>query len=195
MHRRLSGAYHAFAEGEFGLIDIGTLGGRDSTAFAAHYTDVVGQAQTTSGQYHAFSYDANSKVKTDLGTLGGTWSAAYDTDFGIIVGALRIAGDTRMRAFQYVGGTMSAVALSPDLGGDSVAKGVNNTDDIVGYACTAANASCRPFLFSSGVTTHAWPDESHGRRQQHQRPAGRSPDPSVAGLYGVARLLLWKWHR
>ena len=54
-----SGAYHAFAEGEFGRADLGTLGGRDSTAFAANYTLVVGQAQTASGQYHAFSYDAN----------------------------------------------------------------------------------------------------------------------------------------
>ena len=92
-------------------------------------------------------YDANSKAKTDLGMLGGTWSAAYDTDLGIIVGASRIAGDTRMRAFQYVNGVMTPVAV--DLGGDSVAKGVNNTNDIVGYVCTAGNASCRPFLSSA----------------------------------------------
>jgi probable HAF family extracellular repeat protein len=156
----VGGAYHAFAEGEFGRADVGTLGGRDSTAFAANYTEVVGQAQTASGQYHAFSYDANSKAKTDLGTLGGTWSAAYDTDFGIIVGASRIVGDTRMRAFQYVNGVMTPVAV--DLGGDSVAKGVNNTNDIVGYVCTAGNASCRPFLFSNGVTTLIGPANRTG---------------------------------
>ena len=156
----VGGAYHAFAEGEFGRADVGTLGGRDSTAFAANYTVVVGQAQTASGQYHAFSYDANSKAKTDLGTLGGTWSAAYDTDLGIIVGASRIAGDTRMRAFQYVNGVMTPVAV--DLGGDSVAKGVNNTNDIVGYVCTAGNASCRPFLFSNGVTTLIGPANRTG---------------------------------
>ena len=55
-----------------------------------------------------------------------------------------------MRAFQYVNGVMTPVAV--DLGGDSVARGVNDTNDIVGYVCTAGNASCRPFLFSNGVT-------------------------------------------
>ena len=93
----------------FGLVDVGTLGGRDSTAFAATYSGRR-EAQTASGQYHAFSYDAGSKTKTDLGTLGGTWSAAYDAEFAdIIVGASRIAGDTRMRAFQFVNGAMTPV--------------------------------------------------------------------------------------
>jgi len=147
----VSGAYHAFADGEFGRADVGTLGGRDSTAFAATYSMVVGQAQTATGQYHAFSYDANSRTISDLGTLGGTWSAAYDAEYGIIVGASRIAGNARIRAFQYVNGAMATVPIN-DLGGDSVARGVNGTNDIVGYSCTTGNASCRPFLFSNGVT-------------------------------------------
>ena len=49
-----------------------------------------------------------------------------------------------------------------DLGGDSVAKGVNGANDIVGYSCTAGNASCRPFLFSNGVTTLIGPANRNG---------------------------------
>ena len=74
------GAYHAFVEGLFGRRDLGTLGGGDSTAFGASTTLVVGQAQTAGGQYHAFAFDPRTSVMTDLGTLGGTWSAAYDAN-------------------------------------------------------------------------------------------------------------------
>ena len=50
-----SGAYHAFAQDSEGIHDIGTLGGRDSTAFGASVTLTVGQAQNAAGQYHAFA--------------------------------------------------------------------------------------------------------------------------------------------
>ena len=40
---------------------------------------------------------------------------------------------------------MSPVAF--DWGGNSEAKGVNSAHEVVGYACTAANARCRAFLF------------------------------------------------
>jgi probable HAF family extracellular repeat protein len=146
-----SGAYHAFAQGAFGLKDLGTLGGADSTAFAVTSQLVVGQAQTASGDYHAFAFDLSTNAKTDLGTLGGNWSAAYDARYGIIVGASRTPGNARLQAFQYVNGTMSAIPVN--LGGDSVARGVSLANDIVGHACTAGNASCRPFLLSGGVLT------------------------------------------
>ena len=157
-----NGADHAFTQGYFGQRDLGTLGGAESTAFAVYSGVVVGQAQIASGQQRAFAANLMTNDVTNLGTLGGTWSAAYDTRYQITVGASKTTGDARTRAFQYVGGTMSAVALSPDLAGDSVAKGVNNSGDIVGYACTAANASCRPFLFSSGVTTMLGPTNRTG---------------------------------
>ena len=146
-----SGAYHAFSQDSTGLHDIGTLGGRDSTAFGSSLTFVVGQAQNAAGQYHAFAFDRFRNIKTDLGTLGGTWSAAYDASNQVIVGASRIAGNARMRAFLYQNGTMTALPI--DLGGDSVARSVSEAEDIVGYACTAGNGVCRPFLRSSGVTT------------------------------------------
>ena len=154
------GAYHAFIDGAHGHKDLGTLGGGDSTAFAASSTFIVGQAQNASGQYRACAFDPRNSANTDLGTLGGNWSAAYDANNELIVGASRIAGNARMRAFQYANGTMTAVPV--DLGGDSVARGVSGANDIVGYACTAGNASCRPFLLSSGVTTFLGPANRNG---------------------------------
>ena len=150
-----SGAYHAFSDGDQGRLDLGTLGGRDSTAFAVSGLLAVGQAQTASGQYHAFAFSYLDKVMTDLGTLGGTWSAAYDTDSYTVVGASRTAGDARIRAFQFVNGLMTALTF--DTGGDSAARGVNNATDIVGYTCAAGNSACRPFLSRSGVLTMIGP--------------------------------------
>jgi probable HAF family extracellular repeat protein len=147
-----SGAYHAFVDGGFGRRDLGTLGGPQSTALAASGNLVVGQAQTASGQERAFLVElGTTSVLRNLGTLGGTWSSAVDVRYGIVVGASRTTGDTRLRAFQYVDGAMSAVPF--DWGGDSVARGVNSGHEIVGYACTAANARCRAFLFRGGVAT------------------------------------------
>jgi probable HAF family extracellular repeat protein len=155
-----SGAYHAFAEHYLGLKDLGTLGGTDSTAFANNFM-VVGQAQTAARALHAFAVSLHTtEPPTDLGTLGGTWSAAYDAQFGIIVGASRTAGNVRLRAFQHVDGTMTALPV--DLGGDSVARGVTNVHDIVGSTCTAGNALCRPFLLSNGVVTLLGPADRSG---------------------------------
>ena len=156
------GAYHAFVEGYDPRTDIGALGGTDSTAFGANSSQIVGQAQTAGGQYHAFAYNLHTRVPVDLGTLGGTWSAAYDASDQIIVGASRIAGDARTRAFQYANGMMTPLALPLDLVGDSSARGVNSADDIVGQACTGGNASCRPFLLSSGVVTLLGPVNRNG---------------------------------
>ncbi len=147
-----SGAYHAFAQTAFwGRKDLGTLGGTSSAAYAFFGGELVGEAQTASGQTHAFLIDLNAKTTRDLGTLGGSWSAAYDLRYGVVVGASKTAGDARLQAFRYDNGTMSAVPV--ERGGDSVAKGVNNTLDIVGYTCTAGNASCRAFVFAGGVVS------------------------------------------
>ncbi len=147
-----SGAYHAFSQGRLGLRDLGTLGGAQSAAFAASGNWIVGQAQTTNGQMHAFSMDVyRASPMVDLGTLGGTTSAAYGSDYSGIVGASKTAGDARLLAFfRPDGGTMSALAF--DWGGDSVARAIADTT-IVGYACTARNASCHAFSYRDGTAT------------------------------------------
>jgi probable HAF family extracellular repeat protein len=144
------GAYHAFAEGSYGLKDLGTLGGGDSTAFA-YGGLVVGQAQTASGAYHAFSYNLATNAKTDLGTLGGNFSAAYGNIGGFTVGASRVAGNTRLRAFEYTNGVMTALPV--DTGGDSAARAISTSGDIAGYTCTSGATGCRPFLLTGGTVT------------------------------------------
>ena len=120
----------------------------------------MARRRTRAGSTRAVAFDPRTSANTDLGTLGGNWSAAYDASNELIVGASRIAGNARMQAFQYANGTMTAVPV--DLGGDSVARGISGANDIVGYACTAGNASCRPFLLSSGVTTFLGPANGNG---------------------------------
>ncbi len=167
-----SGAYHAFAQTAFwGRNDLGTLGGASSAAHAFIGGEAVGEAQTASGQTHAFQVDLNANTTSDLGTLGGSWSAAYDLRYGVIVGASRTTGDARVQAFRYMNRMMSAVPV--DRGGDSVARGVNNSLDIVGYACTASNASCRAFLFSAGSVSNLG------------LPAGNSTATSINDLQQV----------
>jgi len=148
-----TGAQHAFVTSLTGEKDLGTLGGAESIALAASFSEVVGRSQTAAGHEHAFHADGYSSTApmTDLGTLGGTWSSANDVRYGIIVGASRTAGDARLQAFVHRGGAMAPLAI--DFGGDSDARGVNANDDIVGYACTAGNASCTAFLFTGGVAT------------------------------------------
>jgi probable HAF family extracellular repeat protein len=148
-----SGANHAFAQGWYGLKDLGTLGGAKSTAFAVDWNVVLGSAQTASGQEHAFTYDlSRPNGMVDLGTLGGTWSAAYGGLNGLIVGASTTTGDKRVRAFAlgYPSATMTPLPF--DWGGDSVARGTDG-ESIVGYACTSGNASCHAFLFRNNAAT------------------------------------------
>jgi probable HAF family extracellular repeat protein len=68
------------------MIDLGTLGGANSSAFDINDSgQVVGSSDTSSGQSHAFFYSGEKMI--DLGTLGGGHRAAYGIDnSGPIVG-------------------------------------------------------------------------------------------------------------
>ena len=55
------------------LIDLGTLGGDLSVATSINaHGQVVGHAQTATGELHAFRWDPDTRAMRDLGTLGGT---------------------------------------------------------------------------------------------------------------------------
>ena len=65
------------ASGEYGIVNLGTLGGPSSEAHAINdRCQIVGWAQTPSNLTHAFLWEDG--VMNDLGTLGGNWSSASD---------------------------------------------------------------------------------------------------------------------
>ena len=97
------GKDHAFvydADGDRQVLDLGTLGGTDSSASDVSGTAVVGRADTASESEHAFVVDlaAVGRPMVDLGTLGGASSAATAVDGDLVVGWSELADGSR-RAF------------------------------------------------------------------------------------------------
>jgi probable HAF family extracellular repeat protein len=70
------------------MVDLGTLGGRDSHVAAISETgQVVGRSQTSAGTYHAFSWTSSTGI-VDIGTLGGEESDATAVNaLGQVVGS------------------------------------------------------------------------------------------------------------
>ena len=137
--------------------DLGTLGGTESTAFGINlWGQVVGFASyvndTVVGPVHAFRTAPNRSINPatdDLGTLGGTQSAAYGiNDWGQVVGAADISGDIIRHAFR----TAPNRSINPatddlgTLGGtQSEADGINDWGQVVGYASTSGDTTRHAF--------------------------------------------------
>lgn len=104
----------------------------------------LGQVAGTIGS-HVALFDRG--LIEDLGTLGGSWAAAYDlNDLGQIVGESDTGSylDPR-RAFIYDGAGMRSLGT---LGGDySGAFGINNLGQVVGISDTATPGVTHAFLY------------------------------------------------
>ncbi|MGB0128547.1 MAG: hypothetical protein WBP72_12980 [Rhodocyclaceae bacterium] len=124
------------AEAIYSIIDLGTLGGSDSTGLALNNAgQVVGWSLDQFGRRRAFLH---SRGQTrDIGTLGGEESSATDiSEAGHIVGYSVLppdeSGRRRRHAFRYEHGTMQDLGT---LGGsESFANAVNKAGQVVGYA-------------------------------------------------------------
>jgi probable HAF family extracellular repeat protein len=94
-----------------------------------------------------------AQTLTNLGTLGGTVSAASGiNDSGQVVGYADTSGDAGSDAFLYSGGTMTNLGT---LGGTiGQATGINASGQVVGYASTSGNAASDAFLYSGGTMTN-----------------------------------------
>jgi probable HAF family extracellular repeat protein len=102
---------------------------------------------------HGFIYDSSTKTMTDLGTLGGTFSAAFGiNDSGEIVGTSLTASGA-YDAFIDNGTTMTDLnsLLPADSGWDLIsADGINSNGDIIGMG--ELDGTFEGFLLTAGGT-------------------------------------------
>jgi probable HAF family extracellular repeat protein len=138
-------------------VDLGTLGGANSTANGINDArQIVGGSDTAAGQFHAYVYAGGGM--SDLGTLGGNRSEAFAiNNHGVIVGDAH-NGDPATRrfgqAFSYAGGTMHDLGTLPG-GLGSNAYAINNAGLIGGSSYegpfTIPEYPFHAVLFSGGV--------------------------------------------
>jgi probable HAF family extracellular repeat protein len=111
------------------MIDLGTLGGATSIAHDVNdRTEVVGFAETTAGQPHAFLWTASDGMR-DLGTLGASASMALALN-----NRTAIVGGSG-RAFLWTE-QLGAVDLGTLGGRTSCASDINDAGCIVGVSQT-----------------------------------------------------------
>lgn len=145
-----SGAFHHAVRWTNGtMLDLGTLGGVHSSAYAiADDGRIVGLSLLANNTTpRAFLWQ--NGVMTDLGTLGGVKSHAFDISNGGFVVGVADRPDGVPHAFRYTLAPSGAVTSRLDLGelgaGASVAYAVNELGEVVG------TSDWRAFVWRDGA--------------------------------------------
>ena len=157
----------------YSVVDLGTLSGGFSEAFAVNNVGhVTGRSTTSSGQIHAFYHNGSSM--TDLGTLGGNQSEGNGINDSDLVVGWSYNGAGNARAF-YDTGSMTDIGT---LGGNyGLAYDVNNAGVIVGELVDNAP---RPFQYSGTITTLSNPTGGTGYRASAINNSGQ-----IAAYVGI----------
>jgi probable HAF family extracellular repeat protein len=144
--RNSQGHVDAFSFATGTMTDLGAF-----IPFAINNSGAVAGELLAGGLNHACVY-GNGTI-TDLGTLGGSLSAATGINSaGMIAGWSDVAQGGRM-AFSYTNGTMTSLGT---LGGpSSQATGINSSGAIVGFSYITPNSVIgqHGFVFSNGKMT------------------------------------------
>jgi probable HAF family extracellular repeat protein len=140
----------AHAEPAYTIIDVGTLGGTQSTAYGINnngqVTGWASLANTNTG--NAFIYDIKSGTMTNLGALGDSGSFGHAiNNSGQVAGYSVFSTDGATRAFLYSDGVM--VNLGNLGSGSSRGFGINDHGHVVGVTEPLASNSSY-FLFKDG---------------------------------------------
>jgi probable HAF family extracellular repeat protein len=151
--------------------DLGTLGGESSCALAINERgQVVGWAETVSGQRHAVLWDHGEVL--DLGLLpGAARSEAWDiNDEGLIVGVAVAHPERTERAFVWHDGKVTELQSLAGPRGLASASAVNSRGQIVGGSSTGPGPSVSDYhavrwegdrptdlgTLPEGLESHAW---------------------------------------
>ncbi|MFM2295463.1 MAG: hypothetical protein RLZZ350_1876 [Verrucomicrobiota bacterium] len=152
-----NGAYEAFIYGG-ARTNLGTLGGTNSTASGINNSNVViGGAGISGGGTHAFRWTpgatngvAGNPQMTDLGTLGGTDSDAYDVNLSGQVAGFSLDGSGTFRACRFnTNGTITDIGAQIS-GGlvQSYGYGINQSGQVVGSAYDVNFLSSQAFFYN-----------------------------------------------
>jgi probable HAF family extracellular repeat protein len=138
---------HAFFYHDGVMTDLGAPGGIDSFAQGINDRDqVIGAVVDASEVAHTFIY-TDGEVRM-LGDFGGRYTGTWDiNNLGQVVGYSTFTGDIDTRhGFLYTDGRMLDInaLIDPALGWTvATAIGINDAQQIVGYACRMRDV-CRP---------------------------------------------------
>ena len=151
----LSGALQGETITQLQVIDLGTLGGTSSRAYGLNSSgDVVGYYVSGSVKHAFIWHDANGNQavdageRQDLGTLGGTKSAAYAiNDSGQITGWANKKNTSNHMAFIWTDGNGNWQSDAGDMAslgtlGGSMSRGygINNAGQVAGLSYMAGEA-------------------------------------------------------
>lgn len=146
------GSFRAFRWHDGALRALPT-GGSDSSAVSINDRgDIAGAVGFSDGSFHATVW--RHDVPTDLGTLGGGWSAAHDiNNGGEVIGASNVSREQPRaeRAFRWRPGQRITELTGRDA--VTVANDINNHGDIVGYVSSADGSNRRGALWRGNRLT------------------------------------------